>query len=310
MDDSFFKKMSLLKLQVVPLNSPTDFGTWHLALRRLVKGYGMGDALLFTVPQDRLEAYRKRAVKLERDREEREERKGSSSSSLSNDGSSLSGEDPSLSGEDPTLSAPSGMVADDIDDEPLQEEKNDENDVLLASMGITKSMGDFFSATTTFVNVRTQKAETDKESFYRQEIWSWMESSLEKGNFKWVVKSIRPAFDIHALYTRICSLANRATWISYALEFRKIFMMPPGQDIFQYHSDLVQQIKVVAAQGESLGLKSMVTPVMEQCLLLIAAWQMPQYKQIAPGVYHGRQGRYRGNLTEGVGAPTPTDYPP
>ena len=41
-------------------------------------------------------------------------------------------------------------------------------------------------------------------------------------------------------------------------------MMPPGQDIFQYHSDLVQQIKVVAAQGESLGLKSVVTPVMEQ----------------------------------------------
>ena len=81
-----------------------------------------------------------------------------------------------------------------------------------------------------------------------------MEASLEKGTFKWVARGISPPYDIHALYTKVCSLANRATWISYALEFRKIFTMVPGVDIFQYHADLVQQIKLVAAQGESLGM--------------------------------------------------------
>ena len=65
MDDAMLKKLSLIKVQVVPLNSPVDFGPWHLALRRLVKGYSMGDALLFTVPAGRLEAYKKRASKLE-----------------------------------------------------------------------------------------------------------------------------------------------------------------------------------------------------------------------------------------------------
>ena len=57
--------------------------------------------------------------------------------------------------------------------------------------------------------------------------------------------------------------------------------MTPGDDIFQFHAEVAQQIKLVKAQGESLGLKTMITPAMEQCLLLIAAWQLPQYRKIA-----------------------------
>ena len=176
------------------------------------------------------------------------------------------------------------MVEEDKD-APERENEGDsdpeDNASLLAAMGITKSMGEFFSATTTFVNVRTGNAESDKQAFYRQEIWLWMESSLEKGSFKWVTRSIVPPYDIHALYTKISSLANRATWISYALEFRKIFLMTPGNDIFQYHAEVNQQIKLVRAQGDELGLQTMITPAMEQCLLLIAAWQLPQYRKIA-----------------------------
>ena len=33
---------------MVYLTTSGDFGLWNAALRRLVKGYGMGDALMFT----------------------------------------------------------------------------------------------------------------------------------------------------------------------------------------------------------------------------------------------------------------------
>ena len=134
------------------------------------------------------------------------------------------------------------------------EDEAEETENLLSAMGITRSMGEFFSATTKFVNIRTGTAESDRQAFYRQEIWSWMEISLEKGTYKWVARSITPAYDIHALYTKVSSLANRATWISYALEFRKIFLITPGNDIFNYHAEITQQMKLVKAQGEALGL--------------------------------------------------------
>ena len=89
-------------------------------------------------------------------------------------------------------------------------------------------------------------------------------------------------YDIHALYTKVITIANKATLISHALEVKKIFEMPfNGSDIFQYHSELQQQIEMVQAQGESLGLDSVIPPWMEQSLLLIAAWKSPNYRKIA-----------------------------
>ena len=49
-------KTKMLKVPVVYLNGPGDFETWHVALRRLVKGYGMGDALLYTIPENQAAA--------------------------------------------------------------------------------------------------------------------------------------------------------------------------------------------------------------------------------------------------------------
>ena len=106
MDDAVLKKITLMKVQVVQLNFPTDFGLWHIALRRLVKGYGMGDALLFSIPADRYESYKQRTAKLERMKEEDVP-----------SSSPLSGEEPPLSGED---EAGSGMVASDVDDDPYK----------------------------------------------------------------------------------------------------------------------------------------------------------------------------------------------
>ena len=273
MDNDTIKKFMTVKVPVVPLNIRTDFEAWHLTLRRLVRGYNMGDALMFTVPEDRVDAYKSKAERLGQRRRERGEQKGNPDSALSRDDSALS------EGEEKQE-----MVEDENADQQEAEgddESSEETATLLSAMGITKSMGEFFSATTKFVDIRDGAAETDKKAFYRQEIWSWMESSLEKGSYKWVARSINPPYDIRALYTKIASLANRATWISYALEFRKVFLMTPGDDIFQYHAEVTQQIKLVKAQGDSLGLKTMITPAMEQCLLLIAAWQLPQYRKIA-----------------------------
>jgi len=63
------KKLTMLKVPVVPLNNPVDYGAWHIAFRRLVKGYNMGDALMFTIPEDRVKAFKTRAeitkIKLE-----------------------------------------------------------------------------------------------------------------------------------------------------------------------------------------------------------------------------------------------------
>ncbi len=76
------------------------------------------------------------------------------------------------------------------------------------------------------------------------------------------------------IHSKICSLANRETSMDLlCLEFQKIFTMIPGSDIFQYHADLMQQIKLVAAQGESLGLK----------------YGDPGYGAVPPvGLLHGR----------------------
>ena len=119
------------------------------------------------------------------------------------------------------------------------------------------------------------------DTFFRHEIWHWMETSLSKGTFKWITGTITPVFDIRRLYRKIKAVANEATLISHALEFKKIFTLAPGDDIFQYHADLIKQIKLVKAQGEALELETKVPPWMEQSLLLIAAWQNKSYQQIA-----------------------------
>ena len=316
--DDMIKKFTLMKVPVVYLNTPLDYGTWHISFRKLVKGCNMGDALMFSMPEDRLEAFKRRTaqmkVKQEQKQDEDNNYEGSAGlkleesdqgeeeakarpkrrskgkkASRDRDESPSDRDEPPMDRDGPSLSKPrsttsksASMVEIDLASEPLKvEPKTDEERLLLSSLGITSTMDEFFSATTVFVNVRTSNADTEKEAFYRQEIWAWMETSLEKGNFKWVARSVSPVYDIHAFYTKISSLANRATWISYALEFKKIFTMPAGSDIFQYHAEVLQQIKMVKAQGETLGLTTTITPEMEQCLLIIAAWQLPQYRKIA-----------------------------
>ena len=269
MDDQDWKfRMSLGKVPVVYLNSSLDYVSWRNALRRLVTTYNMQHALIYTIPSDRIDDYKARlepiqvAVKKEYT------------------------PTPEVEGKDPVPlpPAPKGKVAiiDLVDVEPyLPTPVTAEQTVYMRSMGVSPGMEEFFASTITFVDVRSWQPETEKQHYFRQEIWQWLDQSLAKGNFKWVVRSISPVLDIHALFSKVDSLANKATLISHALECKKIFTMVPGPDIFLYHADLIQQIKLVKLQGESLGLASVIPPWMEQSLLLIAAWGNVHYRKIA-----------------------------
>ena len=148
-------------------------------------------------------------------------------------------------------------------------------------MGVSSAMDDFFATSTVFRNVRTGEKEGPRQHQYRQEIWTWMDSSLSKGMYRWVTRSIPCVYDIHALYTKVFNMANKATFISQALEFKKIFSIACGSDIFAYHAEILEQIKLVKVQGETLGLNASIPPWMEQALLLLAAWQIPHYRKIA-----------------------------
>ena len=152
MDEAVLKKLSTMKVNIVPLNSPTDFGTWHIALRRLVKGYGMGDALLFSVPEDRMGAFKARAAELDKVKGEVDDKRNRSSSSDE--------EEPTLYTKSTTSGSEAKMVAEEMA-EMKREEKPETS--LLGAMGVTKSMDEFFSATTTFVNVRTEQPDSERD---------------------------------------------------------------------------------------------------------------------------------------------------
>ena len=96
-------------------------------------------------------------------------------------------------------------------------------------------------------------------------------------------------FDIQKLYRKIVELANKASMISYVLEFCRIFTMKAKEDIFQYHEELLQQMRLVRAQAESLGIRAELPVDLEPNLMLIAAWQHPQYRDIASEI--SRKGR-------------------
>ena len=53
-------KLQPRQVAVVHLQSAIDFNDWQIALRRLVKGYNMGDALMFTVPTNQVKAFKER----------------------------------------------------------------------------------------------------------------------------------------------------------------------------------------------------------------------------------------------------------
>ena len=83
------KKFTTLKIAVVHLNGRQDYEAWHIALRRLVRGYNMGDALMFTVPEDRVDAYKNKAERIRRRREQQGEQGEDPDPALYNDDSAL-----------------------------------------------------------------------------------------------------------------------------------------------------------------------------------------------------------------------------
>ena len=127
-------KFGMAKVPVVYMNTALDFQVWHVSLRRMVKAYGMGDALMFSVPVNQYQAFRKR----------------------------LGGADEALKKEDEAKVDAKGAVVVpiivDLTAEPLVEEPRTAKELLMMrSMGVSRSMDEFFSTSTAFVNVRTDK---------------------------------------------------------------------------------------------------------------------------------------------------------
>jgi hypothetical protein len=231
----------------------------------------MAESLLYTVPSNQLAAVKERIV-------------------ANAEGSKVKREAPAEAEDreqpsplSPSLPKKATIFVDLVEEKELAPTSKSEADLAcMKTLGITATQDDFFASSVQFINTRSGELEKEKAAYYRQEVWVWMEQSLAKGNYKWIVRTISPVFDIRSLYNKVVSLANRATWISHALEFKKIFQISPASmDIFQYHAELVTQIKLVRTQGEALGLSAEVPKWMEQSLLLIAAWQNPQYQKIA-----------------------------
>src|SRR6185312_3327849 len=110
-----------------------------------------------------------------------------------------------------------------------------------------------------------------------------MDKSLSKGNYDWLPGHVGTMFDIHELHRLIMDSCSKITWISFALEYKKIFMIKPkaGGDIFRYHSEIQEQIRLVKSQAEALSIDPYISPLMENFLLLIAAWENPRYRRMA-----------------------------
>ena len=126
------------------------------------------------------------------------------------------------------------------------------------------------SASTSFVNVRTGTPDTDREAYFRQEIWLWMDKSLSRGNCDWLPDQVGTMFDIHELHRLIMDSCSKITWISFAIEYKKIFNIRPkvGGDIFRYHSEVQEQIRLVKTQAEALNIDPNISPIIENFLLL------------------------------------------
>ena len=73
MEDEYKLRIAMNKIPVVHLNTTADFSAWHIALRRLVKSFGMGNALLKTIPRNQFKAFAKRKASRRRELHPEEE---------------------------------------------------------------------------------------------------------------------------------------------------------------------------------------------------------------------------------------------
>ena len=263
--ETFKLKQAAGKIPVHYLNTSTDFPTWHVVLRRVVVGYNMVDALMYTVPTGQEQSMRARMKSV--------------SGSIKKEGDF----DPIMYDEESKAVIPP-VVVDLTVEAPLKTVAKDEKTlVLMKSLGISVAVDTFFSASTDFINIRTDAPDTERESAARQEIWLWMEKSLSQGQYKWVVNTVGTMFDIHELHRLVVNLCNKVTWVSWAMEYRKVFTMDakPGTDVFLYHSELQEQIKKVKLQSEALGIDPSISPWGVNALLLVAAYKEPKFQKIA-----------------------------
>lgn len=177
------------------------------------------------------------------------------------------------------------LITIDIDDDMPRPSPDPDEIRLRQMLGITDEVESYFASTVKFVNMRTGEEEQEHEAYYRHEIWKWMITSLSKGEFRAIGKSVEPAYDIRRYHRRILEAANKSTILTYVTEYRKMFELPPkGTDIFQYQLDLQEQIARVRSIAKEIP------ESLEKCMLLFVASSMAAHKETALKHLDKRQG--------------------
>ena len=147
---------------------------------------------------------------------------------------------------------------------------------------VTREQDEFFASSVEFYCYKTGKKETALQSYYRHEIWGWMEKSLSKGDFAWIAPTIVPVYDIRKYYHEIMHTANKPTVVSHALAFMRCFELKPVEgDMLKFYGKLIKQLTMLRTQGAEIGVHAHVPKWMLQALLLIAAYKLPQYRTMA-----------------------------
>ena len=65
-------------------------------------------------------------------------------------------------------------------------ERSAEDLAVMHELGITQLQAEFFSSAVVFYNHLTGLQESEMDRHFRGEVWNWLETSLSKGDFKWV----------------------------------------------------------------------------------------------------------------------------
>ena len=89
---------------------------------------------------------------------------------------------------------------------------------LMRFLGVSREHDEVFSSATIFYHTRRHVEEKEPDTFFRTEIWNWMELSLSKGQYRSIAKNIQPVYDIHKLHSRVEELVNMASPISCIME--------------------------------------------------------------------------------------------
>jgi hypothetical protein len=122
------------KVPVCYLNSAIEFPAWHVALRRLVVGYNMTSALMYSIPSDQQDMMKERTER---------------SATIIKQQEAAKAKPVKREDQEEDVKVPPPEVIDLSEEVPFKPVPKSEKDkIIMKSMNISNSIDAFFSATT------------------------------------------------------------------------------------------------------------------------------------------------------------------